>query len=333
MKIIPRYFLFLIILISCVGHCFAQDTKRSSSEIITDRPSPENYPESWKEFSSKEGRFTILFPGVPEPFSNTLDTPYGRIVERSFMLKTFSYYGVAYSDFPEKDGIRDVKAFFAGFREGNLRTTHAQLLEEKDDYRFANPGRFIKTRIQGGYVNRIRLYLIRNRLYVLSIVIPEDEATDAAVLKSHEEIAAKFFNSFKPKIDENSVKGGINLAPIGVKPLNLPAGVITGDPVLADKPKSEPFANVAGGILNGKAISLPKPVYPAEARAAGASGEVTVKIVFDESGNVIWAKAVKGHNLLQAVSEEAASKAKFQPIVIQGKPVKVSGFLVYKFVK
>ena len=33
---------------------------------------------------------------------------------------------------------------------------------------------------------------------------------------------------------------------------------------------------ISGGVLNGKAISLPQPVYPAEARAARVSGSVTV---------------------------------------------------------
>jgi hypothetical protein len=76
---------------------------------------------------------------------------------------------------------------------------------------------------------------------------------------------------------------------------SIEAGAVKGSP----SPDAEqgPLAKLSGGILNGKALSLPKPVYPREAEAAGASGEVKVKIVFDESGNVIWAKAVSGHKL------------------------------------
>jgi TonB family protein len=313
----------------------AQDTKPQPGEIITARPSPEYFPESWKEFSSNEGRFTLLFPGVPAKNTHQLDTPYGKIEEHSFILKTFAYYGVAFSDFPEKDGIRDVKAFFAGFRAGNLKTTNAELLEEKDDYRFATPGRFIKTRIRGGYVNRIRLHLIRNRLYVLSVVMPE-EGADVETRKFYEETAMKFLNSFKPRIDQGSVYGDRFGDPKPRTP-TLPTTGITVDPAVASElpysrdGKPEPEAKINGGILNGKAISLPKPVYPPEAKAAIASGEVKVQIVIDESGDVIWAKAISGHELLQAVSEEAASNAKFSPMMLSGQPVKVKGFLLFRF--
>ncbi|MDQ3821323.1 MAG: hypothetical protein M3362_27090, partial [Acidobacteriota bacterium] len=40
-------------------------------------------------------------------------------------------------------------------------------------------------------------------------------------------------------------------------------------------PPPVPKAPISGGVLNGKAISLPKPPYPAIAKAAHASGTVT----------------------------------------------------------
>jgi TonB family protein len=89
---------------------------------------------------------------------------------------------------------------------------------------------------------------------------------------------------------------------------------------------------IQGGVLNGKAASLPAPEYPAIARAAHASGNVQVKIVIDEGGNVIEAEAVSGHPLLQAAAVSAAREAKFTTTRLQGEPVKVSGVLVYNFV-
>lgn len=88
---------------------------------------------------------------------------------------------------------------------------------------------------------------------------------------------------------------------------------------------------ISGGVLNGKAISLPKPVYPQEARDAKASGAVTVQIVIDEDGNVMSAKAVSGHPLLQDAAVSAAREAKFTPTKLSGQPVKVSGVLTYNF--
>ncbi len=91
-------------------------------------------------------------------------------------------------------------------------------------------------------------------------------------------------------------------------------------------------APVSGGVLNGKAITLPKPEYPAIARQANASGTVVVQVTIDEYGNVISARAVSGHPLLQAVSIAAAREAKFSPTFMMGEPVKVVGVITYLFV-
>jgi TonB family protein len=94
----------------------------------------------------------------------------------------------------------------------------------------------------------------------------------------------------------------------------------------------EPVGPISGGVLNGKASSLPAPVYPAIARAAHASGSVTVEVLVDEAGNVVAAHAVSGHPLLQAAAVAAARQASFSPTKLSGEPVKVSGALVYNFV-
>jgi protein TonB len=88
---------------------------------------------------------------------------------------------------------------------------------------------------------------------------------------------------------------------------------------------------ISGGVLNGKAISLPTPTYPAEARAARISGAVTVQITIDEYGNVITARAVSGHPLLQASAVSAAQQARFSPTFLMGEAVKVTGVLIYNF--
>jgi protein TonB len=89
---------------------------------------------------------------------------------------------------------------------------------------------------------------------------------------------------------------------------------------------------ISGGVLNGKAITLVKPPYPAIARAAHASGTVQVQVTIDENGNVISAHAVSGHPLLQAASVGAARQSKFGPTKLSGQPVKVTGVIIYNFV-
>ncbi len=88
---------------------------------------------------------------------------------------------------------------------------------------------------------------------------------------------------------------------------------------------------ISGGVLNGKAVSLPKPPYPPAARAVRASGPVTVQVLVDENGNVVSARAVSGHPLLRAAAAAAARRARFSPTMLAGQPVKVSGVLTYMF--
>jgi len=89
---------------------------------------------------------------------------------------------------------------------------------------------------------------------------------------------------------------------------------------------------ISGGVLNGKATSLPKPPYPPLARQANAAGTVVVQVVVDEKGNVISASAVSGHPLLRSAAVAAARSAKFSPTLLSGLPVKVSGVITYNFV-
>jgi TonB family protein len=110
---------------------------------------------------------------------------------------------------------------------------------------------------------------------------------------------------------------------------------------------------INGGVINGKAVSLPKPEYPDEAKKANVGGTVTVKVIIDEEGNVTSADIVSGtrkvyntdetgtiaeieeapeKKLLYESAEKAAKQAKFAPTLLSGKPVRVKGIIVYNFV-
>ena len=101
----------------------------------------------------------------------------------------------------------------------------------------------------------------------------------------------------------------------------------TAQPTSAD----EATRPLEGGILNSKALSMPAPKYPAEAKRAGASGQVQVKVLIDEAGKVISAEAVFGPESLRAAAVEAAKQARFAPAKSNGVPAKVSGILFYEF--
>ena len=119
--------------------------------------------------------------------------------------------------------------------------------------------------------------------------------------------------------------GNVTTAPARVQIADEPP------PPEAPKP-TPPRAPISGGVLNGKAISLPKPAYPPIARAAHAAGTVVVQVTIDENGNVIAAHAVSGHPLLQGAAVGAARQARFSPTKLSGQPVKVTGVIQYNFV-
>jgi len=60
-------------------------------------------------------------------------------------------------------------------------------------------------------------------------------------------------------------------------------------------------------------------------------GAVNVLVTVDESGNVTSASAVSGHPLLRQAAEQAARASNFLPTLLSGKPVKVTGVIVYNF--
>lgn len=86
-----------------------------------------------------------------------------------------------------------------------------------------------------------------------------------------------------------------------------------------------------GGVVNGKAKKLVRPPYPSRAASARLTGSVEVQVTIDETGTVIFACAKSGHPIFHKNSEEAALGSKFAPTMINGKPVKITGIIVYNF--
>lgn len=82
-----------------------------------------------------------------------------------------------------------------------------------------------------------------------------------------------------------------------------------------------------------KVLYMPKPEYPEIARATGVRGQVEIGILVDETGSVISASLISGHIFFHKASLDAAYKAKFEPLLLSGKPARVHTRVVYNFVK
>jgi TonB family protein len=103
--------------------------------------------------------------------------------------------------------------------------------------------------------------------------------------------------------------------------------------ILGDTLGTKAHGVTEDAILNGRAISLPKPSYSDEARRYRAQGRVVIKVTIDELGNVIDASDMCGGNpLLVKPSLQSARAARFTPTKLSGQPVKVTGVITYNFV-
>lgn len=91
-------------------------------------------------------------------------------------------------------------------------------------------------------------------------------------------------------------------------------------------------ATLVDEVINGRALKLPVPEYPIEARRIRAHGVVLVKVTIDEAGKVAQATATCGHPYLRKASEDAALRARFSPTLVAGQPVKVTGIITYRFI-
>jgi protein TonB len=113
---------------------------------------------------------------------------------------------------------------------------------------------------------------------------------------------------------------------------STPAIEVGTPPPLPPVEKTKPQIIRKSTLLNGEALSLPKPPYPAIAKQLRIQGPVNVQVVINEAGRVISAKAVAGNPALVTAAQQAALQARFSPTMLGEQPVKVSGIITYNFV-
>jgi TonB family protein len=124
----------------------------------------------------------------------------------------------------------------------------------------------------------------------------------------------------------------------GPKFVNEPVSVKLGEPDAIDVTgpdyltvEQEPiFLRNIGQQL----LSKPNPDYPADALSLGLSGFVNVTVTIDETGRVIAAASMSGtaSQSLRDAAVEAAYKASFKPIIVEGRAVAAKGIIDYQFV-
>ena len=94
-------------------------------------------------------------------------------------------------------------------------------------------------------------------------------------------------------------------------------------------PGSEPQL-VTTGSLSGRETKRVTPVYPPQAKIHNVAGTVRVFAIVDENGR-IWVTNSEGPTLLRKAAEEAARAWTFPPSVVNGRPVRLAGYLDFDF--
>lgn len=84
-------------------------------------------------------------------------------------------------------------------------------------------------------------------------------------------------------------------------------------------------------VLQGKATVCRTPDYPALAKQIRLEGSVSVEIIIAPDGRVESARAVSGHPILVSAALDAARGWHFEPTLLNGSPVRVTGIIVFNF--
>ena len=104
--------------------------------------------------------------------------------------------------------------------------------------------------------------------------------------------------------------------------------------VKVDPPQPAPekqMIKLPSQVLTGKAIVRKAPEYPPMAKQIRLAGSVSVEIIISADGRVESARALNGHPLLMKASVEAARGWQFQPTMLNGVPVRVTGIITFNF--
>jgi protein TonB len=91
------------------------------------------------------------------------------------------------------------------------------------------------------------------------------------------------------------------------------------------------IVKLPSSVLTGKAIVKKSPDYPPMAKQIRLAGSVTVEIMISPDGRVESARALNGHPLLMQASVAAAREWRFQPTMLNGVPVRVTGVITFNF--
>ena len=262
---------------------------------------------TWKDYSFPAGRFSVSLPGTPKEESQTTSTALGPLENHIITLETDEViYMASYLDIPVSIADPDaIKKALDGGRDRALANIKGEkkLLSETEISIDGFAGRELRISLPNDILLRARFYLVKQRLYQILVLVSATEADAKDVIR--------FLDSFKLMSQATEKSKTPVTSPSSSAAPGAPKGM-----------------RVSPGVLQDLAIKKVQPTRPA---GVDITGQVQVRILISERGEVIEAEIVSGHELLRDAALQAAKQWKFRSTEIAGTPVRVEGTLTFNF--
>lgn len=124
--------------------------------------------QEWTEFSSAEGRFSILMPAKATAGTSDAQTGSIKVTAHHFTALSQSIDVMCgYYDFPSAPS--DPEKAFDGTREGSIRNVHGTLLTEKKLAKDGYPGRRFRSTGTGNIFLDEEMFLVGQRFYLITV--------------------------------------------------------------------------------------------------------------------------------------------------------------------
>jgi TonB family protein len=260
------------------------------------------------------GGFSVLFPKKPTESFGTVNVGKMIVKNHTYSVRDSNTYSVSYFDVPHSSNDPKVRAdLLIGLRNFVLAELKAALVSDSPFWLDKNEGRLLELSIPKRGIASAIIIIADTRLYRVTVV-PEKLSTNDSDLLANS-TAERYLKSFRLLAIDRSEEGEVD-------------SFLRNNPELSQRE----LATDTIPSVDGRALKLPIPEYPAQAKMSRASGTVVVKVIIDENGKVIAAQAIGGHPALQSSAEKAARQARFTPSLEQGRPIKVLGKVTYNFV-
>lgn len=147
----------------------------------------------WKPYSSSSGQFTVLFPGNPLEFQESIDTPLGEIDLFGFGVERPDEAGylVAYSDFPVNLAQAPIplEDLLAGIMTGFINSIGGDILSQNSISLNGFPGQEARIQLEDNFVARYRVFIVNERMYQLAVFTDKEQYLPKSI--------EGFFNSFQ----------------------------------------------------------------------------------------------------------------------------------------